>query len=116
MGDVGSTASGIALAGMSLTSASLDARIDRGLRDIDQEIEDHEEQRQHQDGTLQERQVALEDRGVEQKAGTRPGEHGLDQDRAAKHIAELQSHHGESGGGGSLLDIVDIPAVRPTTL
>ena len=38
-----------------------------GLRDIDQEVEDHEEQRQHQDRALQQRQIALEDRRVEQK-------------------------------------------------
>ena len=61
-----SAASDIAPIGSSLTSAPLDARIDRGLRDIDQEIEDHEEQRQHQDGALQQRQIALEDRGIEQ--------------------------------------------------
>ena len=67
-----SAASEIAPIGSSLTSASLDARIDRGLCDIDQQIEGHEEQRQHQDRALQQRQVALEDRGIEQQAGTGP--------------------------------------------
>src|ERR1044072_226442 len=70
-------------------SRPLDARVDRRLDHVDHEIEEHEEQREHQDGALQKRKIALEDRRVEQKAGARPGEHGLDQDRAAEQIAEL---------------------------
>src|SRR6266481_9893540 len=65
-------------------SSPLDARIERGLHHIDGEVQRHEEQRQDQDGPLQQRQVTLEDGSVEQKAGAGPGEHGLDQDRAAQ--------------------------------
>src|SRR4051812_39187479 len=49
-------------------SASLDARVERGLNHVDGEVEEHEEQRQHQDRALQQRQVALEDRGGEEEA------------------------------------------------
>src|SRR3954449_11001504 len=86
-------------------SASLDARVERGLDHVDGEVEKHEEQRQHEDRALQQRQVALEDRGVEEKAGAGPGEHRLDQDRAAEEIAELQAHDGERRRGGVLDDV-----------
>ena len=82
--------------------ASLDARVDRRLDHVDHEVEEHEEQREHQDRALQQRQVALEDRRVEQEAGAGPGEHGLDQDRAAEQVAELQAHHGDRGRRGVL--------------
>src|SRR3954464_8703546 len=68
-----SAGSSSALGGLMLTcSAPFDARIDRGLRDVHHEIEHDEEQRQHQDRALQQRQVALENRRVEQQPGTRP--------------------------------------------
>src|SRR3954447_10051466 len=76
-------------------SASLDARVERGLDHVDGEVEVHEEQRPHEERALQRRQVALEDRGVEQEAGRGPGEHGLDRDRTAEEMAELQAHDGE---------------------
>src|SRR3546814_16152879 len=41
----------------------------------------HEEHRQHQDGALQQRQVALEDGGIEQEAGVRPGADGRSEER-----------------------------------
>jgi len=51
--------------------APFDARIDRGLRDIDQEVEDHEEQRQHQDRACNSGQVALgKIAELEQQSGT----------------------------------------------
>ena len=46
---------------------ALDARVERRLHHVDQHVEHHEEHRQHQDGPLQERQVALEDGVVEQQ-------------------------------------------------
>src|SRR5215212_5286159 len=95
-------------------SASLDARVERGLDHVDGEVEEHEEQRQHQDRALQQRQVALEDRGIEEEAGTGPGEHRLDQDRAAEEIAELQAHDGKRGRGGVLDDVEkDAAVARP---
>jgi hypothetical protein len=36
------------------------------------------------------RQIALEDRRIEQESGARPGKHGLDQGRAGEQIAEMQ--------------------------
>src|SRR5688572_27890115 len=64
-----------------LISSSLGAWVDRRLDHIDQEVEEYEEQREHKDRALQQRQVALEDRRIEQEAGAGPREHGLDQDR-----------------------------------
>src|SRR5215208_6941087 len=92
-------------------SASLDARVERGLDHVDGEVEEHEEQRQHQDRALQQRQVALEDRGVEEEAGTGPGKHRFDQDRAAEEIAELQAHDGERGRGRVLDHVQEYAAV-----
>src|ERR1044071_8412371 len=63
-----------------LMSRPLDARIDRRLDHVDHQIEEHEEQREHQDGALQQRQVALEDRRVQEEAGAGPGEYRLDED------------------------------------
>src|SRR5438309_11150587 len=48
-------------------------------RDIDHQIQEHEEQRQHQDGALQQRQIALENGRIEQ------------QSRSEEHTSELQS-------------------------
>src|SRR3954468_2145492 len=92
-------------------SASLDARIERGLDHVDAEVEEHEEQRQHQDRALQQRQVALEDRGVEEEAGAGPGKHRLDQDRAAEEIPELQAHDGKRGRGRVLDHVQEDAAV-----
>src|ERR1700731_3404838 len=75
-------------------SCPVDAGVDCRLEHVDHEVEKHEEQRQHQNGALQERQIALEDRGIEQEPGARPREHRLDQDGSAKQIAELQAHNG----------------------
>src|SRR6266478_4212595 len=69
-------------------SSPLDARIERGLHHIDGEVQRHEEQRQDQDGPLQQRQVALEDCCVEQEAAARQGEPGPDQDGAARKLAK----------------------------
>ena len=85
----------------------LDARIDRGLRDIDQQVEDDEEQRQHQDRALQQRQVTLEDRRIEQQSRARPREYGLDQDRTAEHVAELQAHHRQRSRRRVLDDVLE---------
>jgi hypothetical protein len=72
-----------------------DPRIERGLYHVHRELQHDEEQREHENGPLQQRQVALKDRRVEEEAGAGPGEHGLDQNRAAEQIAELQAHDGE---------------------
>ena len=64
-----------------------------------------EEHRQHQDHALQDRDVAAEDRVVHQEAGARPGEHGLDQDRAAEQVAELDAHHRQAGRRDVLHDM-----------
>src|SRR5208282_6551085 len=59
-----------------IASAPLDAGIDRRLQHVDDQVEGHEEQGEHQDRPLQQRQVALKDRGVEQETGAGPGKHG----------------------------------------
>ncbi len=51
---------------------SLNARIERRLHDVDGEVEEHEEDRQHQNRSLQDGEVTLEDRIVEQQARARP--------------------------------------------
>jgi hypothetical protein len=66
------------------------------LHHVDDQVEADEEHRQHQSCALQDRQIPGEDRAVQQKAGAGPREHGLDQDRAADQIAELQAHHGKA--------------------
>ena len=63
-----------------------------GLQQIDDQIYRDEDQRQAQDGSLQHRDVAVDDRLAQQKSAAGPGEHRLDQDRAAEQIAELQPH------------------------
>ena len=46
------------------------------------------------------------------KPGARPGEHRLDQDRAAEQVAELQAHHGERGRRGVLHHVEEDAASR----
>src|SRR5918992_4418886 len=77
-----------------IASAPLHAGVERGLQDVDHQIEDDEEERQHQDRALQQRQISLENRGVQQKARAGPREHGFDQDRTAEQVAELYPHDG----------------------
>src|ERR1044072_3119347 len=57
-----------------LISRPLEARVDRRLDHVDHEIEEHEEQREHQDGALQQRQGGRGEHRVEQEGGARPGE------------------------------------------
>ena len=53
---------------------------------------------QDQDDALEHGDVALEDGQVQEVAGAWPGEHRLDEDRAAELKAELQPEHGEDLG------------------
>ncbi|KAG1389525.1 hypothetical protein G6F59_015514 [Rhizopus arrhizus] len=97
-----------------MRSAPFDTRVEQALQDVDGQVQDHEEQRQHQDRALQQRQVALEDGCVEQKARARPGKDGFDQNGAAQQVTQLQAHHGQRGGrGGEVGDHVDLALVEP---
>src|SRR5262245_44291075 len=73
----------------------LDARIEGGLRDIDKEIDNNEEDREHDNCALQDRQIAGENRVVHEEAGTGPGKHSLYEDRSAEQLCKLQTHDRE---------------------
>ena len=69
---------GIALSAIAdIASTPLDARIERCLQNVDDQVERDEKHRQHQNRALQQWQIALENRGVEQKTGAASEEAGV---------------------------------------
>ena len=85
------------------------------LHDADLEYdtdEDDEEDGQHQDRALQRRDVPPEDGVIQKEPGARPVEHGLDQDRPAEQVAELDGRELAVGAGaavGGVHAAADVP-------
>src|SRR6202035_1112455 len=75
------------------SSVSLDARVDQRLPEIDDEVDENESRGEHEDDSLQQRNVSGQHRLIEKIAGAGPGEDRLTQHRAADEIAELQAEH-----------------------
>src|SRR5215813_3715242 len=70
-----------------------DRRIDDGVKHVDEEVYQHELQREQQDLGLNHRIVAGVDRIDQEAPEPGPGEHRLDHNRAAEQKTELQPRH-----------------------
>ena len=66
------------------------ARIEQRVRDVDQQADDHEDQRDDQHHALHHREVAVEDRLHDQAPHARPREDRLGHHRAAQELRELE--------------------------
>src|ERR671936_2159825 len=66
-----------------------DSGIQVAIQKIHEDVDRHEEERDHEHGALHQRVVALQDRGEEHATDTRHGEDLLDHDRAAQQLADL---------------------------
>src|SRR6266404_931805 len=78
-----------------MASAIADGRIDDRVEHVDDQIDQHEFEREQQDESLNNRIVAHVDRVDEKPAHSRPIEDDFDDDRAAEQETELQPHHGD---------------------
>ena len=76
---------------MRFSSAASDSGIEKGLNDVDDQVQQDKEHCQNQDRALQEWQITLKDCRIQKKSGTRPGEDGLDQNGTAQQITQLQT-------------------------
>src|SRR5215212_9310157 len=83
-------------------SAVLDARVKVDIQQVHEQVRDDEDRGQDQDAGLDDLEVTEVDRFHDQATHTRPGEHGLRDDRAAEHPAELQADDRDRRDGGVL--------------
>src|SRR5262249_51310679 len=74
-------------------SAIPDARVDPRVDQVDQEVGDHEERADEQDGPLDERVVPLEDAPQEESPDAGQREDLLGDDHAAQQVADLDARH-----------------------
>src|SRR6476620_11346422 len=71
------------------------ARIEEGIHHVHNEVQRDDEERAHEDGPLDRRQVALLDRVERQSADAREVEDGLREDRAAEQDPEVEAEDGD---------------------
>ena len=71
-----------------------DPRVDHRVEQVDQEVGEHEDRRDHQDRALHHRVVAIEDALDQHAAQALDREHVLDHDRAGHQQRERDAHHG----------------------
>ena len=75
----------------------MDARVDEDIGEINQEIGQDKERREHQDDPLDHRIIARKNRFHQQLPHARPAEHRLCQDCSAEQSAKLQPDRGDDG-------------------
>src|SRR5687767_11947171 len=93
-------AAAIATAWLAISALSGDARVERAVGEVHEEVDEDEGQREDQHRTLEKHVVAREDRLDHEAAEPRPGEYRLGEDGAAHELAGLESEQGEHGNGG----------------
>src|SRR6516162_10505805 len=71
------------------------ARIDHGVDDVDQQIDDHDHGAPHDHHALYHREVAEGDPLIEEPPDPGPGEHGLDDDRDIDHQNKIDPGQGQ---------------------
>src|SRR5690625_2096711 len=74
-------------------SVITDLRVESGVGEVDQQIDEHENKGDEEYGALDEGQVAGADCVYEHAANAGPGEDGFGEDGSAQEAAELQAHH-----------------------
>src|SRR5262249_7212757 len=74
-----------------------DAGIDDPDDQIDDEIHADDEQRQQDDGALDDREILIANRIDCERGDAGPGEDGLGDDGAAQQLTELQAEYGDDG-------------------
>ena len=79
-----------------------DARIERGVQQVDEEVEDDEGDRGHQDAALDHREVPAGDGVERQLADARPVEDRLDDHRPGEEEAELEPDERDQRQRGDL--------------
>src|ERR687895_173918 len=72
------------------TSAHPDARVEEGVRDVDEQVHEHEDDRDEKDSALENRVVAVLDRLREPRAHAGDREDGLGEDRAGEEEPGLE--------------------------
>src|SRR5216684_4218696 len=83
-------------AGMVMASAlQPDARVDHGVKDVDEQVDDDDHRAAQDDDALDDREIAEGDALIEQPPDARPGEHDLHHDGDIDHDDEVDPGQGE---------------------
>ena len=72
-----------------------DPRVERGVQDVGQQVDDHDHDREDEGHGLDDREVALQDRVDHELADARQGVDLLDDERAADEEADADGEHGD---------------------
>src|SRR5215510_14648237 len=88
-------------------SAVSDARVQDGIGQVHQQVDDDVGGRDEEDRALHQREVLVQDPADDEPAEARPAEDGLDDDGAGQEVPELQAEDGHHRDGGVLQAVAD---------
>src|SRR5712692_11947620 len=82
---------GAAVVDMASLSGQPDAWVDVGVKDVDQQVHEHDHDAGEHDNALHEGEIALEDALVQQATNARPGKDHLDDDGGVDHDDQVDA-------------------------
>src|SRR6266705_771094 len=86
-----SNARGAAVVDMASLSGQPDAWVDVGVKDVDQQVDEHDHDAGEHNNALHEGEIALEDALEQQPADAGPGEHHFDDDGGVHHYNQVDT-------------------------